>query len=422
MTTFPRATRLLARLVAPLLAAPFLGGAAAAEELTFWSWRVEDKAFYEAVAKDYKAQHGVDVKFVAYKNTEYPAVLSAALAAGSGPDIIHARAYGALSTLADAGYLLPLTKETVPNLAAFTDELLSAAKGRKPPHDKSVYGVPFATQSLGIFHNNAVLAKAGITTLPATWEDFKRACRALKEKKIACLANGSKDAPGLEQMFGVVGPMFYGGTDFFKGVAEGRRRFTDPGFVKAIEEVVALKEFMPPNQMGIGENESRTLFATGLAAFYLTGSWNIDTIRDLNPKADFGIMPAPPLAAGGAVYTSTFADGNYAVNAKTARRDAALKFVDYLASKPFGQRFTNELRQASPIAGVQPSDALLKSVAEQTGRNGTPFIMLVGFRYQNPNGSVLLRDGLQKVMQGQGQPASLAQDIQTGLATWHKFQ
>ena len=46
--------------------------------------------------------------------------------------------------------------------------------------------------------------------------------------------------------------------------------------------------------------------------------------------------------------------------------------------------------------------------------------MLVGFRYQNPNGSVMLRDGMQKVIQGQGTPASLAGEIQTGLATWHK--
>jgi raffinose/stachyose/melibiose transport system substrate-binding protein len=48
--------------------------------------------------------------------------------------------------------------------------------------------------------------------------------------------------------------------------------------------------------------------------------------------------------------------------------------------------------------------------------------MLVGFRYANPNGSVMLRDGIQKIIQGQTTPEALAQDIQTGLATWHKFQ
>ena len=41
-----------------------------AVDLSFWSWRVEDKDFYDAIAKEYKAISGDDVKFIAYKNTE----------------------------------------------------------------------------------------------------------------------------------------------------------------------------------------------------------------------------------------------------------------------------------------------------------------------------------------------------------------
>lgn len=396
------------------------GSLSFAADLTFWSWRVEDKAFYEMIAKEYKAVSGDDVKFSAYKNTEYPAVLSAALAAGGGPDIIHTRAYGGLAALADADYLLPVNKANVPNLAPFADGVMLGAVGRKPPHDKNTYGVPFATQSLGIFYNKQVLAKAGITAQPKTWDEFKNICKTLKEKKIACIANGSKDAPGLEQMFGIIGPNFYGGTAYYNGLMAGSKNFNDPGFVKAIEEVVAFKEYMPQNQMGVGENESRTIFASGLAAYYFTGTWNIDTIKELNPKAEFDIMPAPPLAVGGPSFVATFADGNYAINAKTTKRDAALKFLNFLASKEYGQKFTNELQQMSAVPGVKATDPVLASFGEQTARNGTPFLMLVGFRYQNPNGSVLLRDGIQKVMQGQGTPASLAGEIQTGLATWHK--
>ena len=409
---FPLRTLSLATLV-------FSSSASMAVELSFWSWRVEDKAFYDSVAKDYKAASGVDVKFTGYKNTEYPAVLSSALASGGGPDIIHTRAYGGLAALSDADYLVPVNKDNVPNLAPFSEAVMAAAMGRKP-QDKNTYGVPFATQSLGIFYNKQVLAKAGITAQPKTWEEFKTVCKTLKEKKIACLANGSKEAPVLEQMFGVVGPNFYGGTDFFKGVMAGSKRFTDPGFVKAIEEVVALKDYMPQNQMGVGENESRVIFASGAAAYYMTGTWNIDAIRDLNPKAEFDFMPAPPLAAGGPSFVSTFVDGNYAVNAKSANRDAALKFVNYLASKDFGQKFTVELAQTSAVPGTKAKDPILLNVSEQTGKYGTPFVMLVGFRYQNPNGSVMLRDGIQKLVQGQGTATTLAADIQTGLATWHK--
>jgi raffinose/stachyose/melibiose transport system substrate-binding protein len=394
-------------------------GLAMAQELTFWSWRVEDKEFYESIAKEYKKATGVDIKYSAYKNTEYPTVISAALASGGGPDIIHTRAYGGLSNLSDAGYLLPVTKETVPNLAKFNESVLAGAYGRKAPHNKNLYGVPFATQSLGIFYNKQFLAKAGVKDLPKTWDEFKAVCKSLKEKKLTCLANGSKEAPMLEQAFGVVGPNFYGGTEFFKGVMSGNKKFTDAAFVKALDEVVALKEFMPPNQMGVGENESRTLFAAEQAAFFMTGTWNIDTIKTMNPKLEFDVMPAPPLAANGPTYVSTFSDGNYSINAKTKNKDAALKFLNYLASREYGQKFTNELRQVSAVPEVQATDPLVSGVIQQTKKNGTPFLMLVGFRYDNPNGSILLRDGLQKVMQGQISTKQLAQDIQTGLAMWH---
>jgi raffinose/stachyose/melibiose transport system substrate-binding protein len=305
-------------------------GFAQTVELSFWSWRVEDKAFYDDIAKDYATKTGVKIVFTPYKNTEYPTVLSAALAGGGGPDIIHARAYGALATLADAGYLLPLTKDNVPNLVNFTDQLLAGAKGRAAPHNANVYGAPFATQALGIYYNNTVLKNAGILALPKTWDEFKNTCKALKDKNIACLSNGSNDVPGLEQMFGVIGPNFYGGTSFFDAVIAGTKKFTDPAFVQAISETAAMKDYLPRNHQGVGENEARTIFANGLAAFYMSGTWNIDTIRTLNAKVDFGIMPAPPLKADSPAYVSNFADGNYTINAKTKNPKAALDFINYL--------------------------------------------------------------------------------------------
>lgn len=408
------------RILGIALAASCVSTISLAADLTFWSYRVEDKAFWDAITKEYKAVSGDDVKFTAYKNTEFPTVLSAALAGGGGPDIIHTRTYGGMATLADAGYLVPITKATVPNLAQFSDTALQGAVGRVPPHDKNYYGLPAGTQALGIFYNKQLLASAGFSALPKTWDEFKSVCKALKEKRITCLANGSKESLILEQMFGVIGPNFYGGTAYFNSVMNGSKTFNDPGFIKAIEEVVALKEFMPQNQMGVGENEGRMLFASGAAAFLMGGIWNIDTIKDLNPKIEFDIMPAPPLTAGGPVHVSSFQDANYSVNAKSQKRDAALKFINYLGTKEFALKFTNELRQLSSVPGIKPTDPILLQYSEQANRHGTPYLMLVGFRYQNPNGSVLLRDGIQKLMQGQGTAASLAAEVQTGVATWHK--
>ena len=57
--------------------------ASANTELTFWSWRTEDKAFYEGQIAKFEAKNpGIKVKFTPYLNTEYNAIVSTALTAG----------------------------------------------------------------------------------------------------------------------------------------------------------------------------------------------------------------------------------------------------------------------------------------------------------------------------------------------------
>ncbi|HEY8531312.1 MAG TPA: extracellular solute-binding protein, partial [Limnochorda sp.] len=65
--------------------------------LTFWSWRTEDVDAYNQFIKAFEAEHpGIHVRFIPYRNTEYNTILATALQAGSGPDIIHLRAYGGM--------------------------------------------------------------------------------------------------------------------------------------------------------------------------------------------------------------------------------------------------------------------------------------------------------------------------------------
>jgi raffinose/stachyose/melibiose transport system substrate-binding protein len=264
-----------------------------------------------------------------------------------------------------------------------------------------------------------VLKKAGITKLPESWGEFKQVLQQVKNKGMIPLANGGKDVAVVEQMFGVVGPQYYGGTGFFNGVTAGKLKFTDSVFVRAIRETAALNTFFPNNFMGIGENEGRALFFTDQAAFIMTGSWNIGFFKTQNPNLDFGFMPTPPLSKGGKPMVSTFADGNYSVNAKTKNREASLRFINYLASLEFGQQFTEKLAQASAVPGVKAKDPILQEVIEARAKFGTPYIMLVGFRYKTPTGSELLRNGIQKLFQAQGTPEQVAADVQRGLATWY---
>ena len=53
-------------------------------ELTFWSWRQEDKAFYQDDQEVPGQGAGITVKFETYAPENYQTILSTALAAGRG--------------------------------------------------------------------------------------------------------------------------------------------------------------------------------------------------------------------------------------------------------------------------------------------------------------------------------------------------
>ncbi|WP_407802962.1 extracellular solute-binding protein, partial [Staphylococcus aureus] len=71
-----------------------------ATELTFWTWRQEDKAEYEKFFDDFtKANPDITIRFEAFEATSYNTVLSTALAGGKGPDLMMTRTYGGIESL-----------------------------------------------------------------------------------------------------------------------------------------------------------------------------------------------------------------------------------------------------------------------------------------------------------------------------------
>ena len=117
-----------------LLVASLYPGTASGQgsvKLTFWSWRAEDKWAYDRMIKVFEQKNpGIKVEFIPFKPTEYNTIISTALTAGKGPDIVHLRAYGNLETFTSAGYIAPLDFTSVPELKTFSRTLMEGAKGR----------------------------------------------------------------------------------------------------------------------------------------------------------------------------------------------------------------------------------------------------------------------------------------------------
>ncbi|HDQ13239.1 MAG TPA: extracellular solute-binding protein [Sediminispirochaeta sp.] len=390
------------------------------EEITLdvWSWRGEDVEEYKRIFDVFEeANPGITVDFRTIKNTEYNTVLATALEGDQGPDVMQLRAYGGLQRYID--FLMPLD-DVVPELENFPNSSIASASGRK---DGKIYGVPFANQALGIYYNKRIFEENGVAP-PSTWSEFIDLLDTLKSNGVTPLANGGQAAWMLEIMFGTIAPNFYGGNDFYEAVVAGETTFTDERFINALERMYNLRDYMPNGFMGMDFATMQANFFTEQAAMYIGGSFEAAFFQQQNPDLDIGVFPAPRPEGTNTNYIGVWADGSYGVNRSTPHEEAALKLIQFMASKEFGDMFTNMLAQISPIPGVEadPSKVpvLSKFISFLDEYETTPYIMLVGFRWDQPTGSVVLQNALQGMMQGDMSPQEVAETVHTELASWYE--
>jgi len=403
--------RIGAALGAVLAAAPAL-----AQELTFWSWRQEDRAAYEQFIDTFEAANpGITVKFETFEAANYNTILSTALAGGTGPDVMMVRAYGGLENVASAGYLEPLTVETVPALADFAAPALAAESMRA---DGTIYAVPFASQTQLVIYNKAIFDANGIEE-PQTWEELVALSQTLKDAGVIPFANGTATAWQNETVtFGLGSSLM--GKDFYDELMAGTTDFTDERFTGALAAIRDLAaEYFPDGFIGLDYPSAQQLFSSGMAGMFVGGSYELATFQAQNPDIELGMFAAPGETAEDDKLVGLYFDGGYAANAAGANKEASITFLNYLASHEFGQAFANTLNNVSAVPGVTFDNPLLAEVNE-LNQSSIPYLMLVHFRYGEPSGSVLIQGEMQKLFAGEPPPEAIGEALTTGLAAWYE--
>ncbi len=396
------------------------GGDAAGEPVTLsvWSWRTEDVDAYNAIFDVYEKEHpGVTVDFQAFQNTEYNQILTTGLAGSDGPDVPMVRSYGQLQSWVDAGQLDPLDGK-VNGLDAIDPTVLAGAKGKA---DGKVYGVPLATQTLQMFYNKDLFDEHGLS-VPTTWDQFVEVNKTLKDAGVTPMALGAKDAWVLPIFSDIVGAGRYGGSDFEQKVLSGETDFTDPDYVAALDIVKQMQDYMVPNVEGVSYTDSQVQFTSGQAAQFPGGSFELATFKGQAPDLNIGSyqVPLPPEAVASTPLTPAYSDGNFGLNAKSEHKDAATELLNWMATPEFGQLVADDLNQFSAIPGVTYDDPVMQQMWDGFSKAPAPYLLLVDFRYGEPQGTAVLGEGIQQLFMGQLDPTGVAEKLQTGVAQWFK--
>ncbi|MCM3657985.1 extracellular solute-binding protein [Agromyces mediolanus] len=384
--------------------------------LKVWSWRTEDVEAYNTIFDVFEEENpGITVEFEAFQNTEYNQILTTGLAGSDGPDVPMVRAYGQLQPNIEAGQLEPIDGD-VDGLDAIAPSVIAGAKGKA---DGKTYAVPLATQTLQMFYNKQIFKDQGLD-VPTTWAEFIDVQEKLLAAGITPMALGAKDDWILPIFADIVGSARYGGSEFEQKVLSGETDFNDPDYVASLGIITELQKYLTPDVVGVSYTDSQIQFTSGQAAQFPGGSFEIATFRNQAPDLEFGSyqVPVPDGAVLDAPVSPAYADGNFAINAKSKNKEAALELLNWLATPEFGQLVADELNQFSAIPGVEYEDAVMKEAWANAEAGQAPYLLLVDFRYGEPLGTAVLGAEVQKMFLGQVDAAGAAAALQTGISQW----
>jgi raffinose/stachyose/melibiose transport system substrate-binding protein len=359
------------------------------------------------------------VEYVPYKSTEYDTILRTGLTGDNGPDVAQLRSYGLLQPLVSSGSLIALDDE-VEGLQDFSDAVLDGARGVK---DGKIYGVPFAIQTLHVIYNKQIFEDHGIEP-PTSWADMIDAFETLRDADVIPLASTVADTWMLPIQHEIFGATTYGGPEYLQKMLTGEADFTGSPWVRSIETWLSTRDYWEPDATGVKYADAQALFSSGAAAMFPGGIWELAVFEKANPDLDMGIfnVPPPPGAATTDTLVPGYVDGSFGASANSDSREAALDLVRWMATKEFGQAFSDELRQISAVPGVEPKDELLAQALASYQAHPSPYVTYAYFSGGDPTAWDLASAEYSDVVLGESSPEEAAAHIQQGVGQWFEPQ
>jgi raffinose/stachyose/melibiose transport system substrate-binding protein len=277
----------------------------------------------------------------------------------------------------------------------------------------------------GFIYNKAAFEELGITTLPATRDEFFALLDQIKtDGRYAPLAMGTKDLWESATMgFQNIGPNYWKGEEGRLALIDGTGKFTDQAYIDTWAELARWGQYLPDNYEGIAYGDAQQLFANGQAAIYPAGSWDIAYFENPDYGLNFGFFGPPVAAAGDACYISDHTDIALGMNAATTHPEEARTFLDWVAGSEFASLYSNALPgfyslATEPVTVEDPiaqEAVALREPCEETIRNSYQILS----RGPAPNLETELWSVTAAVINGTMTPEDAGARIQSGLDAWY---
>jgi len=325
-----------------LLAACLLAGAAAlaqpaaAQDITleFAVWNYSLDTIEDNVRKFEEANPGIQVNVTDYTWPDYHDSMVLRFRGGTQTDVAYV-GQDWLPAWAAAGFLASLDDIAPPDVLAELKTDMAGFSLADMTYDGKLYGLPYYADTISFIYNNKILEDAGIA-VPATWEEVMAAAEALKAGGMEhpIVYEFDQELPNFFDAF--VSQVYGRGGDLFDD--ENRAVFNDPEnaayqHLEWLAEAFAKDLVQPePHESNVTQSMNTGEHAFTIVFNYVLAAMNNAAEQPL--AGQFALAPMPGEAHAALGFTKFYSITAEAA-ADPARAEAAWKFVNFMAGKPY---------------------------------------------------------------------------------------
>ena len=332
-------------------------------------WKSGPNKWIENTVKEYEDKYPdrkVNLQFVGGTDADYYTKLLLLLKSDDSLDIIFEDSF-LLKNMVDADLLAPLDaitewKEWKNFYPAFRESATINGK---------LYGVPISTDVRGLFYNKNIFKKAGIEVpwQPKNWQDIIDTAEKIKKYNkniipfsLNVAANGEQTTMQTLQMllYGTESSLYKDG----KWVVTSKGLLASLNFIRDI-----FKKGLGPSLSLVMGKQYNTLIFENIAvdqrvAIFLDGCWGINFWKRKSPKTvddyDFVLMPTEFGEKPG--FVSMSGGWLFAVSKKSQKKEAAIDFIKFAASKDNYLKYSKDAWELTPRKDVIDSPGFPKSL------------------------------------------------------------
>ena len=330
----------------------------------------------------------IKIEFAYNGRGDHETVNNTQLAAGEASDVIMVDE-GLMNRWAEEGLLEDLSGESwvgniLPEVALFTQV------------DGKTLQFPQELVPIGVFSNNALLAEAGVTELPQTWDEFLASLDALEAAGINGLLLPGGEWGGYQLLaLSAAGTVYRDNPNWSQDYKDGKVSF-NPDWTPAFGRLQELLQSGRVDGQLMASALGGQPFWDGEWGYIITGAWEFGAL--VNAGLEFSFMPLPSDdAPRGFIFVGT----GLAVNASSDVKDAARRYIEFWSQPGNLVRYTEGENALTTISNgltsfVEQSAPWAEAVAAGNWTFAPPqtlgppnqegeFYPTVGMLYQDPN-------------------------------------